>query len=588
MKKKEPDLIGYADERYINEADPARAVGTGMKKGRMKWVMTAVALLLLAALGLTVAVPLFKKGSGPVSGEFPEPEPSDAGGISYNEVYERLLAYRENNGVMDDVILEEEDPFYADGGQASPGYVEITDNQVSGVIEGDRIKRSDRYIYYLNGGFLYVYSIEGASSKLSGAYDIPVETGRWAGSDGGKLFLSEDCSRVTLFVPTYTASGGGDAKVTVLSLDVSNLKKITCLKKLTVSGTLSSVRLSNGMFLLCTRYTPKLDHMDYAVDESFMPLIRDGERVFTPANFFAPDVLNSATYTVLTTFNEKDFDWCRMSALLSYSADFYVGNGWIVAHREFTDHLATDEKTGALKRQTELRILHYTNGFGDFCPRGVVTIDGWLKDRYSLDIHNGILRAVTTTAERPYEITETGATHYPGGQAQISANLYCIGLDKTDVIGQVVGFAPQGETVRSVRFDGDTAYVCTAVVFTDPVFFFDLTDPKNITYKKTPEIEGFSSSLVNLKDGYLLGIGKSDGTTLKIEVFKEGQTQIESVAVFERESTRFSSSYHAYYIDRERGLVGLGYNNKNYLVLHFDGERLTMVLDEPLNGYSTN
>ena len=76
-------------------------------------------------------------------------------------------------------------------------------------------------------------------------------------------------------------------------------------------------RLSEEGFEVIYIGTDSFGHLDMnelenAVDESFMPLIRDGERVFTPVNFFAPDVLNSATYTVLTNFNEKNIDWCRI------------------------------------------------------------------------------------------------------------------------------------------------------------------------------------------------------------------------------------------------------------------------------------
>ncbi len=51
-------------------------------------------------------------------------------------------------------------------GDASPegstgSYVEVTDNQVAGVIEADIVKRSDRYIYHLLDGSLRVYTIEG-------------------------------------------------------------------------------------------------------------------------------------------------------------------------------------------------------------------------------------------------------------------------------------------------------------------------------------------------------------------------------------------------------------------------------------------
>ena len=42
----------------------------------------------------------------------------------------------------------------------SGNYQEITDNQVEGIIEADRIKRSDTHIYYIYNDVLSIYSID--------------------------------------------------------------------------------------------------------------------------------------------------------------------------------------------------------------------------------------------------------------------------------------------------------------------------------------------------------------------------------------------------------------------------------------------
>ena len=87
------------------------------------------------------------------------------------------------------------------------------------------------------------------------------------------------------------------------------------------------------------------------------------------------------------------------------------------------------------------------------------------------------------------------------------------------------------------RFDGTDAYVCTAVQLTDPVFFFDLSDMDNITYKETGTIEGFSTSLVNFGNGYLLGIGTGNvWGSLKIEIYEESATGVVSVCWLDQTS----------------------------------------------------
>ena len=137
-----------------------------------------------------------------------------------------------------------------------------------------------------------------------------------------------------------------------------------------------------------------------------------------------------------------------------------------------------------------------------------------------------------------------------------NANLYCISLESFDVIASVEGFAPEGENVHSVRFDGTAAYVCTAVStkvqVLDPVFFFDLSDLNNITYKDTGTIEGMSTSLIHYGDGYLIGIGNGvyngndSREVLKIEVYKENGDVVVPICKYDLMPVQFSDEYKAY------------------------------------------
>ena len=115
----------------------------------------------------------------------------------------------------------------------------------------------------------------------------------------------------------------------------------------------------------------------------------------------------------------------------------------------------------------------------------------------------------------------------------------------------------------------------------------------NITYKDTGNISGFSSSLINLKNGYLLGIGVGDMRgTLKIEVYEETADGVQSVCKYEtKETVGYSSDYKSYYIDRENNMVGLGLNTygkngteEEYLLVMFDGYSLRELVKTSLAG----
>jgi uncharacterized secreted protein with C-terminal beta-propeller domain len=140
------------------------------------------------------------------------------------------------------------------------------------------------------------------------------------------------------------------------------------------------------------------------------------------------------------------------------------------------------------------------------------------------------------------------------------------------------------------------AYVCTSIQLSDPVFFFDLSNVNNITYTETGTIEGFSTSLINFGDGFLIGIGVGKtSSTLKIEVYTEDGEAVIPLCSYELENTYYSTEYKSYYVDRENQLVGLGvrsysgekFNDKGctgYILLSFDGFSLNELLAVALDG----
>ena len=52
------------------------------------------------------------------------------------------------------------------------GYLEVTDNQVDGVIESDLMKMTDKYIFRLGGNVMRVYSVEKENSTEVGRFEI--------------------------------------------------------------------------------------------------------------------------------------------------------------------------------------------------------------------------------------------------------------------------------------------------------------------------------------------------------------------------------------------------------------------------------
>lgn len=615
-RKKMLDVIGMADDKYIDEAAPCASARTAKRSSRFKLLIMAAALaLVITATCMWLFIPYLVKPDTP---DIDEEELGEYYGIA-----KKLNAYFYESGYYttnfdkifggvgkDDATIGNAEigfdsntsnrpmtpsPDGAVDGSAVSGsnnsitgsgqtYEETTDNQVAGVIEADIIKRSDKYIYYVDAYTIFVYSIAGEESALVERFDYSNPEEQLCPVGG---YLSEDCNTFTIIASQMLTDEKKwyDDKyihsVFILSLDVSDPENVKLSKKISVSGRYLTSRMVDGELLLLTTFRV-YSKTDFSNFFDFIPQIDTGNgKECIPANsIVCPDKISAASYSVICRFSEKELTPTDTMAFLSYVDTTYVSLDSVYVSRRIYHNSTSIEGIEESKTLSEICRVGYK---GDsFAYSGVVTVNGYLKDQYSLDEYNGILRVVTTTADSKRQIKTSGnsvsSTNLSNGT---NASLYCVDINSMKVLSSVENFAPWGEVVRSVRFDGNAAYVCTSIQRSDPVFFFDLSDINNITYKDTGTIEGFSSSLVNFGEGYLLGIGQgSEGRTLKIEIYKESETGVVSVCQFELPDVEYSTNYKAYFIDREHKMIGLGiiegfstgdYSGE-YLLLRFNEE----------------
>jgi len=634
--KKLLDSMNLLDDKYIDEANPQNK----RKKKRINWIkfgaLAACICLMVTALNLFLFIP-FKTTVPDVSQYenseyFPIIEKLNvlsAVKPKYKNNFDKIISSlsavggafappTDNNDVdfdggndyIEDSTINGVPPMGSSpgvGGGSTPEgddekYEEITDNQVQGVIEGDIIKRSDKHIYYLSGGTLNVYSIAGENSKVVGAIDlsniyITNEYGKQEEvslySYNCEMYLSKDCKTITII--------GLDGKNTkVISFDVSDVEKITLKNFVCIEGNYKTSRMVDGKLLVVTN--KYFDKIDYSKEETFVPSIsynNETETMLVPMdNIIMPDKISSQNHTVITLLDESTLGIKGCASFLSFSNDVYVTNNAIYASNSLNEDIS-DTVSIKSKRVTEIACISYDdNGFD---VKGSIKVDGYIKDRYSLDEYKNILRVVTTTSasiRRYYSFSGNEEVMIDSSNGT-SASLYCVDLATWKVISSIEEFAPRGETVRSVRFDKDYAYVCTAVQLTDPVFFFDLSDVNNITYKETGNIEGFSTSLINLGNGYLLGIGRGDSwSSVKVEVYKESESKVVSVCSYEIENAGYSEDYKSYYVNRDTGMFGFGYYDynasyygtpkNNYVLLLFANGELLELVNTPIDTQPNN
>ena len=481
-------------------------------------------------------------------------------------------------------------------------YQETTDNQVAGVIEGDLLKRTDEYIFYLSQGGTYstgdenllVYSIAGEDTALVSKTKIePPKDARYR-YDTPEMYLTQDGESLYYLQECTALRDDGLTCVytVVTTYDVSNPAQVTVSSQQALSGEYVSSRLIDGQLFVVTSYSVKYG-ADYGVERDFVPQYGEWGNMQSVAaeDIYLPQTANSTRYTVIYELGGETLAVQDSVALLSYSTEVYVSGENIFVTHEYAE---TSEADGLKKsvRKTEISCISYA-GEG-LEVKGSAAVGGRVKNQYAMDEYQGILRVVTTTEESYTLVHNNGNNVSVDLNVQApkkNASLYCVDLSTFEIVGSVENFAPNGESAESVRFDKEKAYVCTAeiVVFTDPVYAFNLSNVQNITYVDTGVIAGYSTSLVNFTDGYLLGVGYDGKGDLKIEIYKETESNVESVCAVEYAAT-FSEEYKSYFIDRERGFIGLGVMGDidktqaqswvdGYLLFQFDGSSLTQVLD---------
>ena len=574
----------------LRRADARRAASAAVRR-RAVILAVAAGLLLFVALQLVLFIP-YPSGL---------PDISRFAGSPYYGLMQQLNSlthtppvYKNNfeawmGALFPAAAAPEDDDAAPDASEGNGGYVEVTDNQTDGVIEGDLFKRTQSHIFYLQqksgGTSLSAFTIAQENSALCGRLDVASAGGlSIEGYGPAELFLSQEGDTALLLLSAYPQEGR-QVYTAAVAVDVSDPAHMREVGRVYVSGGLVSARLVGEDLLLVTNFAVGNDP-DFADESQFVPQIgAPGAFESIPAeDIFFDETSLQPSYTVLCRIRFADLSVRGSAAFLSFSSGVYVSQQNIFLTHSYA---AESEACGEVnytfsERRSEIACVSYAGG--GLAYRGSADVAGSVHNQYSMDEAEDTLRVVTTTR-----------SSYLGGDApqgafDSNAAVYAVDLSDFSAAAVLTNFAPPGEEVTSVRFEGDIAWVCTAriVELTDPVFRIDLSDLSNVTFTETGTIEGYSSSLVDFVGGTLLGVGYGEGGAFKAEVYAHAGDAVISVAVYERDA-RFSEDYKAYLIDRERGLLGLhlcdfaGWEDV-YVLLRFEGGGIAPVLELAMEG----
>ena len=257
----------------------------------------------------------------------------------------------------------------------------------------------------------------------------------------------------------------------------------------------------------------------------------------------------SLSYTIISSLDLNTSGSVRVAenkALAGYSGEIYCSaDNLYTAAYDYGKDLPEDVAYGfTTNKTTDTVLTRIAIGGGQITPAASGKIAGVVNDQFSMSEYNGYFRVATTCNE--YTLTYTKGEYYDYdtyydtddpenlpepekheyGYFDYSSvkqdnRVYVLDLDM-NLVGSIGDFGID-ESVKSVNFNGDMAYVVTYEQ-TDPLFAIDLSDPAAPKILDEYKILGYSTYMQRWSDDLLIGFGPdadSDGveTGVKLVMF---------------------------------------------------------------------
>ncbi len=428
-----------------------------------------------------------------------------------------------NDDVTEEVMEEAAGSSEADSAAPNTGSTEHSDtyNQEEGVLEADIAKTDGEYIYYLCSRYdessneekqlINIARAEDGSFTDTFVLDITEDFAVDA-PDGNStvlhdMYLYNDMLVVIGETVSYSFYGDDDYYCYDLAYSGSNSKTFVNLyttgkdAELTDSyiqdGSYNDVRITPDgfMYLLTDYYSADYSNITDADDiEAYIPsYCKDGETCLIPAeSIYLPEEdfgqCSSISYMITGSLdlNEKG---CANETDIKAAAGF-AGSVYCSADNLYTAS-GWDDTT----------VTRFSLDSGVITPAASGSVKGYVKDQFSMSEYNGYFR-IATTNNNVENTLFNDIFNRPS--ADIKNYVYVLDMDLNKV-GSISNFG-DNETIKSVNFSGDLAYVVTYEQ-TDPLFAIDLSSPENPAILDEYKLPGYSTYMQQWSDGLLLGFG---------------------------------------------------------------------------------
>ncbi|MCL2054957.1 MAG: beta-propeller domain-containing protein [Oscillospiraceae bacterium] len=247
-----------------------------------------------------------------------------------------------------------------------------------------------------------------------------------------------------------------------------------------------SSRMVGSNIYLTTTYTPNLSEFFEPRDTAkYIPsyTINGASKPVSAGDIIIPKSVSAVRYTIAGGLDVN-------SPNLFVSNQLVLGNAdTIYTSRENIYVAGVTNTNSSNSAFTDIAKFNYSRGRVRFHSAG--RVHGSVLNQMNMDEHKGYLRVATQIEDyRQNPALETNLTI-------LSSNM--------NTVSRITGIG-ETEKMRSSRFMGDTAYIVTFML-TDPLYSFDLSDPRNPKIMDELKIPGYSSYMHSWDKESLLGVG---------------------------------------------------------------------------------
>ena len=208
----------------------------------------------------------------------------------------------------------------------------------------------------------------------------------------------------------------------------------------------------------------------------------------------SPDAKTLLSYTVISGID------------LNESGEFTVVDNKALAGFTGTIYSSADNIYAAVQNGSDSDITRIAFDSGNIEPMASGTVEGYVKDQFSMSEYDGYFRIATTINKFHDNSSIIGDIFNTNEPSYTERNNAVTVLDMDmNTVGKIKDFGVD-EQIKSVNFSGDIAYVVTFRQ-TDPLFAIDLSDPTEPAILDEFKINGFSTYMQKWSDGLLLGFG---------------------------------------------------------------------------------